>query len=455
MQQAMIGIACMVPGRHLRDARRLAPSRVETDTLAKGSERRPPGQRSGELTRCGGVNEGLRAANTDNADPLAGYHSGAVDPSARRLEELCSSAEALLFDLDGTLADTMPLHFEAWQHVLGGRGVTLRPRPLLRDGRRARRARSSRACTEEQGVALDFDELVVRKEAALPGAGAPGGPARAGVLARSVLPGKEADGDRLGRDPPRGRADARPDRRDGFFATVVTAEDTEHASPIPSRSCSPRRGSRSTRRRASCSRTAIPGSRPRAPPACRSSTCAKNGGCRHGRPRLKSFVDRAWDASILPALQDYVRIPNQSPLFDPGWREAGHMERAVELVTAWIRQQAVPGLKLDVVRLPGRTPLIVAEVPGRGDDTVLLYGHLDKQPPMEPWAEGLGPWTPTISDGTALRPRRERRRLRRVRRDDRDRGAEGARDARTRACCWSSRRPRRAAAPISRTTSST
>jgi acetylornithine deacetylase/succinyl-diaminopimelate desuccinylase-like protein len=59
----------------------------------------------------------------------------------------------------------------------------------------------------------------------------------------------------------------------------------------------------------------------------------------------------------------------------------------------------VPGLKLDVVRLPGRTPLIVAEVPGRGDDTVLLYGHLDKQPPMEPWAEGLGPWTPTMRDG--------------------------------------------------------
>ena len=34
------------------------------------------------------------------------------------------------------------------------------------------------------------------------------------------------------------------------------------------------------------------------------------------------------------------------------------------------------------------------EAPGEGDDTVLLYGHLDKQPEMEGWAEGLGPWTP-------------------------------------------------------------
>jgi acetylornithine deacetylase/succinyl-diaminopimelate desuccinylase-like protein len=31
-------------------------------------------------------------------------------------------------------------------------------------------------------------------------------------------------------------------------------------------------------------------------------------------------------------------------------------------------------------------------------DTVLLYGHLDKQPEMVGWAEGLGPWTPVMKD---------------------------------------------------------
>src|SRR6185436_5564305 len=55
---------------------------------------------------------------------------------------------------------------------------------------------------------------------------------------------------------------------------------------------------------------------------------------------------------------------------------------------------AFPGATLDVVRLEGRTPLIFIDIPGDGDDTVLLYGHLDKQPEMKGWAEGLGPWQP-------------------------------------------------------------
>ena len=46
--------------------------------------------------------------------------------------------------------------------------------------------------------------------------------------------------------------------------------------------------------------------------------------------------------------------------------------------------------------LTGRTPLIFIEIPGEGDEPVLLYGHLDKQPEFTGWAEGLGPWTPVI-----------------------------------------------------------
>jgi acetylornithine deacetylase/succinyl-diaminopimelate desuccinylase-like protein len=115
--------------------------------------------------------------------------------------------------------------------------------------------------------------------------------------------------------------------------------------------------------------------------------------------RLKTFVHELWDRSIVPALEEYVRIPNQSPAFDAGWRQAGHMERAVELIVSWIRKQAVPGLEVEVIRDPNRTPLILAEVPGSTSETVLLYGHLDKQPPMEPWADGLGPWKPVIREG--------------------------------------------------------
>ena len=113
----------------------------------------------------------------------------------------------------------------------------------------------------------------------------------------------------------------------------------------------------------------------------------------------RQFVERAWTDRIIPALTDYLRIPNQSPAYDPDWNRNGHMDRAVELVVDWVRAQDVPGLSLDVVRLDGRTPLVFIEVPGQTQETVLLYGHLDKQPPMHGWNEGLGPWTPVISDG--------------------------------------------------------
>ncbi|MBI2735973.1 MAG: M20 family metallopeptidase [Rhodospirillales bacterium] len=112
--------------------------------------------------------------------------------------------------------------------------------------------------------------------------------------------------------------------------------------------------------------------------------------------RTKRFVDTFWDDSILPSITEYIRIPNKSPHFDPEWVEHGYMEDAVKLMVAWAEPHiaAFPGATLEVVRLPGRTPLIFIEVPGDSDDTVLLYGHLDKQPEMKGWAEGTGPWVP-------------------------------------------------------------
>jgi acetylornithine deacetylase/succinyl-diaminopimelate desuccinylase-like protein len=114
--------------------------------------------------------------------------------------------------------------------------------------------------------------------------------------------------------------------------------------------------------------------------------------------RLSSFVGTLWDEEIVPKLVEYIRIPNKSPMFDAHWVEHGYMEQAVSLMSDWARAKlaALPGATLEVVRLQGRTPLIYIEVPGQGDDTVVLYGHLDKQPEMTGWSEGLGPWTPVI-----------------------------------------------------------
>lgn len=114
--------------------------------------------------------------------------------------------------------------------------------------------------------------------------------------------------------------------------------------------------------------------------------------------RLYQHVESAWNEDIVPELQDYIRIPNQSPAFDPQWEAHGYMDQAIHLMSAWARRQAVSELTLEIVRLPGRTPLIFIEVPGVGSETVLLYGHLDKQPPMNGWAEHLGPWKPVIEN---------------------------------------------------------
>ncbi len=112
--------------------------------------------------------------------------------------------------------------------------------------------------------------------------------------------------------------------------------------------------------------------------------------------RLLSHVNGVWDDTIVPTLVDYIRIPNKSPAFDADWEAHGFMEEAAALIANWCRERPIPGLTVEIVRLEGRTPLIYMEVPGSGPGTVLLYGHLDKQPEMTGWREGLGPWEPKL-----------------------------------------------------------
>src|ERR1700722_19149456 len=105
--------------------------------------------------------------------------------------------------------------------------------------------------------------------------------------------------------------------------------------------------------------------------------------------KLKSFVDQCWGDEVIPTLVEYIKIPNKSPLFDPDWAAHGHMDAAVAMFERWARGKiaGLPGATLDIVRLNGRTPLILIDIPGEGADTVLLYGHLDKQPKMVGWEE--------------------------------------------------------------------
>ena len=112
-------------------------------------------------------------------------------------------------------------------------------------------------------------------------------------------------------------------------------------------------------------------------------------------------ISEFWDDAIVPALVEYIRIPAKSPHFDRDWRARGYIEDAVQLASRWCSANALAGMQLEVVRLEGRTPVLFIEIPAKGNskESVLLYGHLDKQPEMTGWRDGLGPWKPVIEDG--------------------------------------------------------
>ncbi|MGB8861168.1 MAG: M20/M25/M40 family metallo-hydrolase [Ilumatobacteraceae bacterium] len=116
--------------------------------------------------------------------------------------------------------------------------------------------------------------------------------------------------------------------------------------------------------------------------------------------RIAQHVAGVWEDDVLPMLHEYIRIPCVSQAFDPDWKAHGHQDRATEMIRSWCAARSIAGLKVEVHELPGRSPLIVAEVPafagGDATDTVLLYGHCDKQPEMVGWRDDLGPWNPVL-----------------------------------------------------------
>jgi acetylornithine deacetylase/succinyl-diaminopimelate desuccinylase-like protein len=120
---------------------------------------------------------------------------------------------------------------------------------------------------------------------------------------------------------------------------------------------------------------------------------------------LDRYIGECWDRSILPTLCEYIRIPNKSIHFDPQWQAHGHMRRAAELLAAWCRKEAPPATQIEILELPGRTPLLLIDVPASSgnpsNECVLMYGHMDKQPEFDGWETGLAPWTPVMR-GTRL-----------------------------------------------------
>ncbi len=103
-------------------------------------------------------------------------------------------------------------------------------------------------------------------------------------------------------------------------------------------------------------------------------------------------IDAAWEQRVLPALCEYTRIPCLSPAFDPDWAARGAIAEAAELLRSWVGDQE-PALHTEIIELPGRTPLLLIDNGGSGDP-IVVYGHMDKQPPLGEWRSGLGPYEP-------------------------------------------------------------
>ncbi|MEI8030927.1 MAG: M20 family metallopeptidase [Comamonadaceae bacterium] len=122
-------------------------------------------------------------------------------------------------------------------------------------------------------------------------------------------------------------------------------------------------------------------------------------------------VSRVWDEDIVDQLSDYIRIPAKSPMFDADWAQNGFIDAVVRNAAAWVEAQKVQGLTLEIIRLEGRTPVLFFEVlPSSGavdvdatqvasTKSVLMYGHLDKQPEFTGWRHDLGAWTPKYENG--------------------------------------------------------
>ncbi|MFB9679265.1 M20/M25/M40 family metallo-hydrolase [Streptosporangium vulgare] len=119
--------------------------------------------------------------------------------------------------------------------------------------------------------------------------------------------------------------------------------------------------------------------------------------------RVHEAVAKSWNEDVLPSLSGLVEIPALSAAFDADWERNGHLRTAVDHVRDWIASRGLPGARCEVVQSDGRAPLLLVDVPAtpgttaRG--TVLLYGHLDKQPPLGDWSDGLGPWRAVVRDG--------------------------------------------------------
>lgn len=110
------------------------------------------------------------------------------------------------------------------------------------------------------------------------------------------------------------------------------------------------------------------------------------------------LIENLWNHSVIPTLKKYIEIPCKSVAFDPDWEKNGYIDEAMQLLSKWCHAQDIQGMKLKIHKIPGKTPLMLIDIPGQSNQSVLLYGHMDKQPEMTGWKKGLSAWKAVLKE---------------------------------------------------------
>jgi len=116
--------------------------------------------------------------------------------------------------------------------------------------------------------------------------------------------------------------------------------------------------------------------------------------------QIEQYVNEHFEKSVIPGLSEYIAIPNTSRLYDKEWETNGLLLQAANHLVQWTKNQDLKNCKVELLNEPTRTPMILIEVDGThaNAETFLFYGHLDKQPHMVGWREGLGAAKPVIEN---------------------------------------------------------
>ena len=115
--------------------------------------------------------------------------------------------------------------------------------------------------------------------------------------------------------------------------------------------------------------------------------------------RAQEIINNHFDSSVIPSLSQFIQIPNLSRDFDPNYNTNGLQQKAVEHLKSWVDSQGIKGLKSQILKLEGLTPLLLIQITGSIPQyNVLFYGHFDKQPHMAGWDENKAATKPVIED---------------------------------------------------------